>query len=116
MVPDEREASLRLLIFREGSWFVAQCLEYDIAAQARTLMDVQYEFERILAGRFFTAKKLGVDPFEGIPPAPEEYRELFNNVKKTLRVEFKQIEAFPKNIMPPPFMLPENAEARLYDC
>ena len=116
MVPEKKEASLHLLIFRDGSWFVAQCLEYDIAAQARTLMDVQYEFQRILAGRVFTAKKLGIDPFEDIPPAPGEYRELFNNVKKTLRVELKRIDDFPEDMIPPPFMLPENAEARLYDC
>jgi len=64
---------LNLLIFKEDDWWIAQCLNYDIAAQARTLSDVQYEIQRVLVGRIAMAEKLGIDPFKGIPPAPEMY-------------------------------------------
>ena len=106
-------SEMSVLIFKESGWWVAQCLEYDIAAQARTLKDVQYEFQRVFLGRIFAAQELGIDPFEGIPPAPDEYRRIVKDASKTLRVELRPIENFPVNI-PPAFMLPK--EAVLYAC
>ena len=62
---------LSLVIFKDDDWWVAQCLEYDIAVQARTIPDVQYEIQRVLVGRIAMSAKLNVAPFEGISPAPE---------------------------------------------
>jgi len=90
---------LRLLIFRDCDWWVAQFLEYDIAAQARTLPDVQYEIQRALIGRIVIAKKLGIDPFENLAPAPAEYHQLFKDTSKTLRVELRPVKNFPKNVI-----------------
>ena len=71
---------LNFLIFKEDGWWIAQCLEYDIAAQARTIPDIQYEIQRILVGRIAMSEKLGIDPFKDIPPAPVEYQKVFENV------------------------------------
>lgn len=64
------KTTIKVLIFKDHGWYIAQCLEYDIAAQARSLKDVQYEFQRIFIGRICAAKQLGVEPFKGIAPAP----------------------------------------------
>ena len=57
---------LDLLLFKEDEWWVIQCLNYVIAAQARTISKVWYEIQRMIAGRIIMADKLGIDPFEGI--------------------------------------------------
>lgn len=105
------EKELNFLIFKDCEWWVAQCIEYDIAAQARTLKDVEYEIQRVIIGRIAAAGELKIDPFEGLPSAPEEYRRIFEDANKTLRVELKPIENF-KNVIPQIITLPK--EAMLY--
>jgi len=58
-----------------GRW-VAYCLEHDIATQAKTLDDLLYEFERILAAHILGAE--GAEPFVDIPPAPKSFWEIYN--------------------------------------
>jgi len=62
------EYNVKILIFEERGWWVAQCLEYNIAAQAKRIDDVVYEFERMFSGRILAAKELGIDPFEDLHP------------------------------------------------
>jgi len=83
---------LNLFIFKEDDWWIAQCLDYDIAAQARSLSDVQYEFQRILIGRIVMAEKLNIDPFEGLFPAPEGYLKMVYDTKKSFKIELKLIK------------------------
>ena len=55
---------------REGSegdlWWVAQCVEYHIAAQARTRLDAQQDLYRMIDCRILMAEGLDTKPFEGI--------------------------------------------------
>jgi hypothetical protein len=70
----------------------AQCLEYDIATQARTLPDLWYELQRIIVGHIATSLKLGKEPFAGVPPAPKKYWRMFERSKIPLvppRMAFK---------------------------
>jgi hypothetical protein len=103
---------LSLLIFKEDDWWVAQCLEYDIAAQARTLPDVQYEIQRVLVGRIAMAERLKIDPFEGISAAPEVYSSMVKNRKKAFKIEMKPVTHFLKAITSRSFAFPK--EAMLY--
>ncbi|MFH1934290.1 MAG: hypothetical protein ABIN18_22285 [Pseudomonadota bacterium] len=107
----KKKIKVNILIFQEKGWWVAQCIEYDIVAQARTLKDVQNEFQRIFCGRISIAEQLGLKPFEDIPPAPEAYIDIFNDKINTYKVEFKPID-YICNLIPPAFMLPQ--EASLY--
>ena len=77
---------LNLLIFKEGDWWVAQCLEYDIAAQATgTIRDVVREFQQVFDGRIAACQEERIDPF-GLPKAPEYFWKLF---KTALKLEFE---------------------------
>lgn len=100
--------ALRVLILKEDDWWVAQCLEYDIAAQARTLKDVQYEFQRVFLGRVVAAKESGIKPFEGILPAPEVYHKLSLDPDHTFRLELKLTQKLRPNI-PVKFTFPKEA-------
>lgn len=65
------------ILFEEGDWWSAQCLEYDIAAQARTLSDLLYEVERVLVSHLCIAEELGRKPFEGLEPAPQKFWDMY---------------------------------------
>lgn len=68
---------IRVVQFREGSWYVAQCLDVDIAAQGKTEDDLFYQLSRILVGRVLAAEDLGVNPFDALPPAPKRYWDMY---------------------------------------
>lgn len=78
--------ALRVLFFEypDGRW-AAQCLEYDIAAQAPRLEELYYEMERVLVSHVALADELGHEPFAGIPKAPKRYWDIFK--KASLRVD-----------------------------
>ena len=69
-----RATSLTVIYFKRdpGNW-VAQCLEYDIGAQANTRADLSYEFQKSIVGHILICAKHGATPFESLPPAPSLY-------------------------------------------
>lgn len=73
--------TIRAVAFREGAWWVAQCLEYDIATQAKSLEALVYEVERILAAYFVVAEREGLEPFQNIPKAPKRFWEMYRAAK-----------------------------------
>jgi hypothetical protein len=76
---NKQKAVISVLMFEDkdaGVWS-AQCLEYDVAAQARTLSDLFYEFERAIVGHIVVSVELGMVPFEKIKPAPKKFWTLF---------------------------------------
>ena len=71
--------TISAVLFRDGDWWVAQCVEYDIATQAKKLDDIYYEIERVLVGHLVVANELNRKPFENIPPAPSEFFQAFQD-------------------------------------
>lgn len=77
-----KSTTIRVVIFKDGEHWVAQCLEYDIAAQAtdldtlrsRLLVAVEAEAQ---ASREFTGAEFG-----GIGEAPQAYRDLWNKASR----------------------------------
>ena len=76
-----KSCRIRAVVFQDGEWLCAQCLEYDIATQARTLDDLSYELQRIIVGHIATSKKLGKEPFEGLSRAPVKFWRMFEQSK-----------------------------------
>lgn len=81
----ERPEGLEVIIFKEPNkneqvW-VAQCLQYDIAASATKIEDALFEFERMFVGQIAADIDSGLEPLENVPPAPQEFRALFNRAK-----------------------------------
>ena len=70
---------IRAVIFKDGDWWVGQCLEHDIAAQAKTPKDLAYEIQRSIVGHLVVSKQEGLVPFKKLPKAPNKYWKLFNN-------------------------------------
>src|SRR5262245_33310854 len=67
---------LRALIMRREDWWVAQCLEFDLAAQGRgSLANIKSDFCRMLRVRLATCKLEEIAPFK-LPPASERYDDI----------------------------------------
>lgn len=69
--------SLRVVIFKEGDAWSAQCLEYDIYARADSLDDVKNRMLVTLALESDASRDAGKRPFEGIDPAPTHYHAMW---------------------------------------
>jgi hypothetical protein len=92
-----KRVNLRVLIFRSDDRYVAQCLEYDIAAQGETLDEVRYQFEYAVVGRIAAAQELGSDPFD-LPAAPPHFHELWDR-SATLEAREPALD-FPAGLLP----------------
>ena len=67
-----------------GEGWSAQCLEYDVAMQAKTMTDLIYEVNRVLIGNMIVSKELGLKPFASLKRAPPVYWQLFDQAKTTV--------------------------------
>ncbi len=75
---------LRIVIFQEGEWLCAHCLEYDFATQAKNLDDLRYDLERMIAGHIAVSLENGLKPFRNVRRAPEKYWTMFRRSKISL--------------------------------
>jgi hypothetical protein len=92
---------------KEGKlWWIAQCLQYDIAVQTKKLSDLRYELIRTLVGRMAICHEKNIDPFKGLPQAPEEYWKLFEAATESL--EKKEIPIRIPDSLPTGFHIPKS--------
>lgn len=74
---------MRALLFRESDalWCV-QCLEHDIAVQAKSESEVITELVGVLSTYIEIAVEKGTEPFAGIPPAPAHFFKMIEGARK----------------------------------
>ena len=77
--PNGKEKTIRVIVFREGDQYVAQCLEYDIATQARDLESLIDRLELTLDAEFAHCDEAGHEPHAAIAPAPNYYHDLWES-------------------------------------
>ena len=101
--------TLKILVLREGEYLVGQALEYDIAAQGRTMNELHVRFQETIAAYVLLCAKNGQEPFKALGRAPEWYWEKFKGAMPLAA----QME-FPKRAKPakgaPAYLLPKRAE------
>jgi hypothetical protein len=79
-----RPYKIHAVVFTEGPWCVAQCLEYDIATRARSMSALYQEVERIIAAYILLAQKEGREPFANIPKAPKRFWQMYKDANLSL--------------------------------
>jgi hypothetical protein len=77
----KKAIEVNVVAFQEGDLWVAQCVEYDIAAFAKTITALPRAFERAVAANLCANADLGRSAFEGIPKPPEHFRQLFEDAQ-----------------------------------
>ena len=76
------EFAVSVLIFREENKWVAQGLEYDIAAQADSIPAVQLALAKAVLSQAAVNVEHGKEPFEDVPEAPSRYRVEFEKAQR----------------------------------
>ena len=71
------ERAIHAVVFREGEWWVAQCLEHDLVGLARTLEELPDELRRQLRTQVEISLEAGVEPFACLPAAPARYWKMY---------------------------------------
>lgn len=70
-------ASIRAIIFRDSGKWIAQCVDYDILAQADDLAAVRSRLLVAIRAEQQASIEFNGEAFKGIDPAPKFYRELW---------------------------------------
>lgn len=69
--------SIRVIAFQEGDLWVAQCIEYDVGAQASNLEDLHDRLMIALRIEMEESAERNGKPFAGIPPAPPHFLKMW---------------------------------------
>jgi hypothetical protein len=69
-----------VILLEEGTW-VAQCLEFDVAAQGTSLDAVLASWQRAFVNQAAANIELGKDPMQDVPRAPSHYFEKFREAR-----------------------------------
>lgn len=75
---------IQAVIFQQREWWVAQCLEYDIATQAKTPVELYRELARVLTLQVELDTEAGREPFQGIDRAPDKFWSMFATAELTV--------------------------------
>jgi hypothetical protein len=76
--------NLSVVVYEDGDLWVAQAIEFDIAVRADKPSKLPRAFERAVVANLAINHELGKNALEGIPPAPSEFRELFERASLTI--------------------------------
>jgi hypothetical protein len=76
--------AIRAVVFQEGEWLCAQCLEYDLVAQAKTLRQLSRALQRLIVGHVVVRLQHKQRPFRDLPRAPEKYWTMFRQSRLAL--------------------------------
>lgn len=79
-----KKYAIRAVIFQEGEWLCAQCLEYDLVAQAKTLPKLCRALQQLVLGHVAVRLRHGQQPFRDVPRAPDKYWTMFRLSRLTL--------------------------------
>jgi len=72
-----RHTLVRAVIFQDSDLWVAQCLEYDIGAQAPDLETLQSRLGLVIRAELLTSLEMGNEPFGGINAAPKRFFDMW---------------------------------------
>jgi hypothetical protein len=81
--------TLRVVVFEDRGWWVAQCLEYDLCTSSKNLKDLPRQIASQLRLQVALDRKSGRQPFAALPQAPEKYWDLYEQATPHSVVELK---------------------------
>lgn len=73
---------IRAVLFQESGWWCGQCLEHDVATQARTFEELKSELVRALTIHADIAMERGQEPLSALPRAPDRYFQMYDAFAK----------------------------------
>jgi hypothetical protein len=87
--------TIRVIVFYDEGLWVAQCLEYDIGAQAQDVDTLMARFDVTMKAEIKESIARHGRPLAGIAPAPERFHRMWDHRVRSMLVS------------PPPWMISE---------
>jgi hypothetical protein len=96
--------AIRAIVFQEGEWLCARCLEYDFVVQAKTLPQLSRALKLFLAGHIAVRLRHNQRPFLDLRRAPEKYWAMFRQSRLKLPAPLFKIGVLKSNgfVVAPP--------------
>ena len=79
------QIQINAVAFQEGDAWVIQGIEYDIVAHAHDVKALPDAFTRAVIENICITEHLGREPLQGIKPAPDRFRELYERAEVEVR-------------------------------
>ena len=73
---------IRAIVSQEDDWWCVQCLDYDIAVQARTKANLKEELIQLIVTHLAASTELRQPAFAGLPRAPERFFRFYDAMPK----------------------------------
>jgi len=98
-----RKYVIRAIGFQEGEWLCAQCLEYNLVAQAKSLKQLSRALQRLIVAHVAVRLRDKQQPFRDLPRGPESYWAMFKRSRLKLRAPMFKIGALrPRGVVVAP--------------
>jgi hypothetical protein len=81
-----------VIFFSDRGWWVAQCLERNLATASKDPRELCGKLETVLRVQIEADREAGVEPFAALPQAPRRFWQMFQ-AAKPWRLEGKAAEA-----------------------
>jgi hypothetical protein len=96
--------AIRAIVFQEGEWLCARCLEYGFVVQAKTLPQLSRALQLFLVGHIAVRLRHNQRPFHDLRRAPEQYWALFRQSRLRLPAPIFKIGVLKSNgvVVAPP--------------
>ena len=82
---DAQQVHINAIAFKEGDAWVVQGIEYDIVAHAYDVAKLPDAFTRAVLENIVITEHLGRRALEGIKPAPDRFREMYEHAETEMR-------------------------------
>jgi hypothetical protein len=79
--PAKAKIDVRVVAYKEGDTYVAQCLEHDICVQAPTLSALQRRFDKVIIASFCACSENNTAFNDAFPPAPREFWDMYDRAE-----------------------------------
>jgi len=103
-----RAIFIRVLVMRQGQQWLAQGLEYDLAAQGPSEKQAILAFVGVLQGHLRLDRKHGREPLAGIPPAPERFMKAFERLQRRTEPTLQHLDLV--DGIPPAYLIQATAQ------
>jgi hypothetical protein len=80
------DITIRVVVFKDDDVWVAQCLEYDIGAQAADIDTLNERLNVVLKAELKESIERHGKPFAGIEPAPQRFHTMWEHRVRSVAI------------------------------
>jgi len=74
----QKAIGIKVVLFQDGTLWVAQCVNHDLASQGKTLEEAQRNLIRMIVGNVILDLQKGIKPLSQYASAPKAFQDIFN--------------------------------------